>query len=1119
MSKKQYLCATSIGALAAAALISTPSFAQPREPEATEVDEVVVTGSFIPGTPEDAVVPVEAVTLQELRQQGSPSNLDLVKSLSEVGSVAGEANRSSAFAIGAQTINLRGVSSSRTVVVFNGRRLPEQFSSSVGRFNNIAIIPNAAIGRVEVLKDGGATTFGADAVGGVVNYITRRNLDGVEMNANYRYIEDSDGDWDVDVSMGKVSDRWNAMLVLGYQHRSELDAADRDWAVTEYLENPAGWSATGSPSAYAFQRQAAPGVFSTITPFGVGASRYTGDRQMGASGLVRDPFCSQLGGFAGWSATPSPLCYIRTVEQANLVEEQDTYQAYGEFNYEFDNGLRVHLEGLYYGLDIPHIPIDAFGNTASNFPLGARPAPTPANPNPLYPATTFYSVPGHNPAVRALLDALTNQNGTPAFGSPTTPGTQAFQILNGGRVTLNSLVWRPFGLGGNPAGDLDFQHNFSDTFRGTFEVSGELPEVSGFKLRWSAAATYNYFNYEIDSNDILVDRMQAALNGLGGPGCQGATPGANGCGYFNPFSSAIAQNIYTGQTNPGYQAGLANDPALVEWMYVPVTLDRTGKYFIGDFILNGETPFRLWADDPIAFAVGGQYRRYREITKINQFGDRLVNPCSTLGVQDCASRTGPLLFNRAALLFGLSQSSDRTYPVRSAFFEVQAPVFNNLVVNVSGRYEKFYSDVSDVNNDVFVPAGSIRWQVNDWLALRATAGKTFSQVNPPEDVPPILAANVSAPAQYGGTAVQFSTANYPNLEVQPEEGFNFNIGSIVQVGNFRANLDYYNIEIDNLIRGQTSAQIVNALVQPGQSGAGALINCSSPLLSQEIALFAGNPFVQLNGPCVQGQSALNSTGANGVGGLAGGVVNFFGSHGTQTALVNGQTLRTSGLDFAASYRWEDVLGGQLTVSVDATHILTYETTPYIVAGIEVAPGFDGIGQFNELTGRNSQHIAEDRGSITVNFRRGRHNINWSTRMVGSFINDDLPDFQENAAYNLNQGDASGRVPTGAACVDTNPVLPPTPSGAGTGEFGGNTGASVGYCSGQNATILAGQKLDPTFTTDLSYQVELPWDTVVTVTVQNLFDAEPQFSRDFLGYDAFTGSPLGRTFRFGVRKTF
>src|SRR5262249_46519334 len=154
--------------------------------------------------------------------------------------------------------------------------------------------------------------------------------------------------------------------------------------------------------------------------------------------------------------------------------------------------------------------------------------------------------------------------------------------------------------------------------------------------------------------------------------------------------------------------------------------------------------------------------------------------------------------------------------------------------------------------------------VTKWLALRATGGKSFSQVNPPQDLGAILAGNVSAPTTLGGTGVLFNTANYPNLGVKPEKGWNYNVGAIVESSPFRATVDYYHMTINNILRAQTTAQLVTALVQPGQSGTGALINCSSPLLSEKQSLLGGKPFVVLNGPCVQGQSALSSTGAGGV---------------------------------------------------------------------------------------------------------------------------------------------------------------------------------------------------------------------------------------------------------------
>jgi iron complex outermembrane recepter protein len=1127
MSRSRYFCAAS------AAVLLCAGVAQAQEarrvpapaPKDSEVEEVVVTGTFIAGTPEDAAIPVEAITLEELRQQGSPSNLDLIKGMSETGSVAGEANRANLFAIGAQSINLRGISSSRTVVVFNGRRLAESYSFSVGRFNNVAQIPNAAIGRVETLKDGGATTYGADAVGGVVNYITRRDIDGIETNANYRYIKDSDGDYDFDLTAGKVGDNWNALVVLGYNHRSELDVADRDFALQPYLLNPSGWSGTGSPGAYVFQR-ASGATLATITPGATQASgnRFAGDVQIGATGIVRDPFCSAVGGFAGWSATPSPVCYFQSSILSNLVEEQETYQGYGEANYRFSDALKLHVEGLYYRTDIPHIPMDSFTNLPQNFPIVPG---SPTGAPQLIGTSQAFVTPGHNPAVRQLLNSIRNSNGTLAFGDPNVAGTQANQIINGGRVGLVSGTWRPFGYGGHPlASELEEQDNSSQSFRLTAELSGDLPEVAGFRLNWLASVTANFGTASIKYNDMLVDRLQAALNGLGGPNCTGTTPGANGCMYFNPFSSGIQENVLTHQANPGFVGtgnfagyaagqGLQNNTDLIRWLYVPLQLKAKSEFTLYDLLLTGETPFKLWAEDPIAFAVGGQYRYYREEITLPDLADRMITPCATVGTQTCVVRTGPLVFSRGFNTSGLAFSQDRRYPVVSGFFEVRAPILNDLIASFSGRYEKFYSDVTPVNNDVFVMQGSAKWQITDWLAVRGTAGESFSQVDPPAPADPLVGANVNAPTAFGGNAVQFNTRNFPNLNVKPETGFNYNVGAIVQLGNFRANVDYYNIEINDLIRAQSTTQIINALVQPGQTGAGALINCQSELVTQNQPLFGDRPFVILNGPCVQGTSAINSPA--GGGGLIGGTINFFGTQGGQTRLVNGGDLKTTGLDFSASYRFDDALGGQLTLNADWTYILTYKQSDYVVGGITVAPGFNGVGFLNDSPGRNNQHIAEHRGSFGFNFRRGRHNFNWTTRFVSDFVNENTQDFVELTAQNANIGPT---VPAGAACVDTNPTSPPVPTGAGSGQFGTNTGApatNIGFCAGQNVAVLTGMRVPWTWRTDISYQLTLPADTTLSVTIQNLMNEDPEFLRSSLGYDSLTGSPLGRTIRVGVRK--
>ena len=92
----------------------------------TEVEAVVVTGSFIAGTPEDAALPVDVISSDELQKQGSPSTVELIKSLPVSNGVLGDENQFDARAQGSEgaaTVNLRGLGASRTLVLFNGRRL------------------------------------------------------------------------------------------------------------------------------------------------------------------------------------------------------------------------------------------------------------------------------------------------------------------------------------------------------------------------------------------------------------------------------------------------------------------------------------------------------------------------------------------------------------------------------------------------------------------------------------------------------------------------------------------------------------------------------------------------------------------------------------------------------------------------------------------------------------------------------------------------------------------------------------------------------------------------------------------------------------------------------------
>jgi iron complex outermembrane receptor protein len=295
---------------AAISLILAGAQVSAQDASKLELEEVVVTGSFIRGTPEDSAMPVEVVSFEEIQNMGRPSNLDLIKTMSESGGVAGEANRVNFYPIGAQTINLRSLGSRFTTVVFNGRRFPEQFSVNTGRFNNVAWIPNAAIGSVETLKAGGGATYGSDAVAGVVNYVTRKNFEGLELTADYRFIEDSDGDYNADMLWGKnLGAAGDVLVSLSYQHRSTLATRDRDWYRYDYLENPQSYLFVSNPGTLV--AQTAAGV--TLTP----ANTPTNQLHMSSTGSFRDVGCREMGGYVGWSATPTPVA-TRTLRRLKI---------------------------------------------------------------------------------------------------------------------------------------------------------------------------------------------------------------------------------------------------------------------------------------------------------------------------------------------------------------------------------------------------------------------------------------------------------------------------------------------------------------------------------------------------------------------------------------------------------------------------------------------------------------------------------------------------------------------------------------------------------------------------------------------------------------------------------
>ncbi|MCF6275836.1 MAG: TonB-dependent receptor plug domain-containing protein [Robiginitomaculum sp.] len=173
-------------------MTSAPAFAQGSE-EGDEVSDdnvIIVTGSRLNVNPNlEGAAPVLSVSSEQIARQGTVRIEDLVNQLPQV--FAGQAGEVSNGASGTATLNLRGVGSVRTLVLIDGRRLP--YGSSSTSSANLDLIPTQLIERVDILTGGASAVYGSDAVGGVANFILKRDFEGVELDVQGGFQQTGNG--------------------------------------------------------------------------------------------------------------------------------------------------------------------------------------------------------------------------------------------------------------------------------------------------------------------------------------------------------------------------------------------------------------------------------------------------------------------------------------------------------------------------------------------------------------------------------------------------------------------------------------------------------------------------------------------------------------------------------------------------------------------------------------------------------------------------------------------------------------------------------------------------------------------------------------------------------------
>lgn len=929
MRRIGYLAGGSILAITLSLGLTSGAMAQTAGP--VEVEEVVVTGSLIAGTPENAALPVDVIGAEELAKQGSPTTVELLKGLSVSNGVLGDTNQFDSRAQGSEgsgSVNLRGLGPTRTLVLLNGRRMAiNPFALAGAGAVDTNIIPSAAIGRVEVLKDGAAATYGSDAIAGVVNFITRKNFEGLELSASYRAIDGSDGDYTASAVYGWSNDDMSFLLTAGYQHRSMLPVTERDWANLEYQENPeGGWSAAGNPS--------------TFIPLASTANRF------------RDSECSPIGGYSGFSGT-TPVCYWHYTQYDNLVEKEDRYQIYGQWDFDLNADTTLHVEGLYAHTEVPD------WKTSPSYALLSTPTATTS------PVPGQYYVPATNPGLIAYMAA--HPGGIPAFNGATGVGiTLPAAVLGGGALIVAS---RPYGMGGNPMfgyGPSEGSREF-DAFRFATDLTGKFND----DINWNIGVSYSEETGTRTGYDTVVSRYQLALRGLGGEGCNGIVAGLPGstCEWFNPFSSAVPGNAITGQTNTAFNPALENSAELTRWFFQKAETEQTSTLFVVEGLVNGKTGWELPGGD-VLWAIGAQYRKSAFQARYNDISNRAVNPCIDTpvnGSTSCSAPQGPLAF------LGVGSNANLSQDVYAVFGELVVPVTEDFNATLAARYEDYGGAVGST----FDPKLSLRWQVSDWVALRGSVGTTFR-------APPAVSLNpdfVTSLQSINGTfrAVDI----YGNPDLQPESATTYSLGTIFEIGGFRATIDYWNFDFQDPIVTDPVSGLV-AVVFPQGIGAGAQANCASPLAAR--FSFTGGASCASFASAAAASTAITRV---------------------RTNTVNGAGVQTSGVDVMVDWTFDDVFGGELTIGGTGTYVHEYKTDATEIEGVVVAPAFDAVGLLNYQT--TAYPLPRRKGSLYAEYTYGPHNLRWTIRYIDQYRDQRLSPFAAGTYFD----DAPVRTPLGA----------------------------------------------------------------------------------------------------------
>ncbi|MCP5144524.1 MAG: TonB-dependent receptor [Gammaproteobacteria bacterium] len=767
---QQYRHAAAI--LIGAQVCGATTYAQAQTGGAGSAEEMVVTGTFIRRSDFQQSSPVDVFDTTDFKVD-APQHLayffnDLPYNMN--GSIAQSRGNLS----GGGTINLRNLGSSATLVLVDTRRTASYPLVEDNSVDINTLLPSIMIDRIEILKDGASALYGTDAVGGVVNFLTRDDFSGFEISARGSMATyNQKGDQQISAIWGGGIADTHVVAAFEYQHQDLVQGTEMKWD-RDRVAN----TSLGGPGTYQVPRRDAGGVLT------------------GSSTNRPDADCDRIPG----SSTVGTRCFYNFWPAQADYNEIDRFTAF--ITAKKDITDRISLRGDFAYTDMLTQTLDSPAASLA-VPI-TIPGHHPANPyraatsggSPLYAVSSGIGL-GYDKDGDGFNEFLPQRmNGNPYdLASPV--------MLTGTPTVAGSGVpfWEDVGYtgralgtqGGLPTGgslgeklftrNRPTQH-YADILRATMVLDGSF----GDDWYWETGAVYSTYHLHTNyiRNDTNVPEFRAALAGFGGAGCNPATgvPGQGSCVFFNPFGSSVF-------ATPG--TILANTQDEIDRVQPTLWDDSDSKLFSVDGTVSKEFEDLLPAG-ALGLALGFQYRDIRLKTDY----DVLKN----LGQTD-----------RGAVQSDLNASRDTW-----AFFgEVNVPLFDDsgfgsLELSAAVRHEDSGTGLKTTDPKV----GLLYDSPGGMWTLRGSWGESFLAPSLYQNyVSTTRLANVDdAPVSAGGTGVTnlrvtINQRGNPNLTPQTSKAYTFGV-AVRPLEGLRLDLGYWNFKFKGQLQTESAQAILNA---------------------------------------------------------------------------------------------------------------------------------------------------------------------------------------------------------------------------------------------------------------------------------------------------------------------